>query len=49
MSSFASALAGGLPFGLSAALFLLLDGRIAGISGLVAGLARPVALGRVLA
>jgi uncharacterized membrane protein YedE/YeeE len=41
MSPFASAFAGGLLIGLSAALFLLLDGRIAGISGLVAGLARP--------
>lgn len=41
MSSFASAFAGGLLIGLSAALFLLLDGRIAGISGLIAGLARP--------
>lgn len=40
MSTFASAFAGGLLIGLSAALFLLLDGRIAGISGLVAGLAR---------
>ncbi|TNC12871.1 YeeE/YedE family protein [Methylobacterium terricola] len=41
MSTFASAFASGLLIGLSAALFLLLDGRIAGISGLVAGLARP--------
>ncbi|MGX7704935.1 YeeE/YedE family protein [Methylobacterium sp. Gmos1] len=45
MSSFASAFAGGLLIGLSAALFLLLDGRIAGISGLVAGLARPAGEG----
>ena len=45
MSSFASAFAGGLLIGLSAALFLLLDGRIAGISGLVAGLARPAGAG----
>lgn len=35
------ALAGGLLIGLSAAMLILLDGRIAGISGLVAGLARP--------
>ncbi|WP_298957867.1 YeeE/YedE thiosulfate transporter family protein [uncultured Methylobacterium sp.] len=47
MSTFASAFAGGLLVGLSAALFLLLDGRIAGISGLVAGLARPAGEGPV--
>ncbi|GJD64467.1 YeeE/YedE family protein [Methylobacterium frigidaeris] len=41
MTTLPSAFAGGLLIGLSAALFLLLDGRIAGISGLVAGLARP--------
>ncbi|GJD52726.1 hypothetical protein OPKNFCMD_5493 [Methylobacterium crusticola] len=41
MMIFASAFAGGLLIGLSAALFLLLNGRIAGISGLVAGLGRP--------
>ncbi|MBE7246769.1 MAG: YeeE/YedE family protein [Actinomycetospora chiangmaiensis] len=35
------ALAGGLLIGLSAALLLLLNGRIAGISGIVAGLGRP--------
>jgi uncharacterized membrane protein YedE/YeeE len=34
-------LAGGLLIGLSAAMLLLLNGRIAGISGLVAGLGRP--------
>lgn len=34
-------LAGGLLIGLSAALLILLNGRIAGISGLVAGLGRP--------
>ncbi|AWN55228.1 YeeE/YedE thiosulfate transporter family protein [Methylobacterium sp. 17Sr1-1] len=45
MSIVASAFAGGLLIGLSAALFLLLDGRIAGISGLVAGLARPAGEG----
>ena len=33
-----SALAGGLSIGLAAALFLLLNGRIAGISGIVGGL-----------
>lgn len=37
-----SALAGGLLIGTAAALFLLLNGRIAGISGIVAGLLRPV-------
>lgn len=45
MSSFPPALlpalAGGLLIGLSAALLLLLNGRIAGISGIVAGLGRP--------
>jgi uncharacterized membrane protein YedE/YeeE len=35
------ALAGGILIGLSAALFLLLNGRIAGISGIVGGLLRP--------
>lgn len=35
------ALAGGLLIGAAAALFLLLNGRIAGISGIVAGLLRP--------
>jgi uncharacterized protein len=41
MGTFFPALAGGLLIGLSAALLLLLNGRIAGISGLVAGLGRP--------
>lgn len=36
-----SALAGGLLIGLSAGLFILLDGRIAGISGLVGSLLQP--------
>ena len=36
-----SALAGGLLIGLSAGLFVLLDGRIAGISGLVGSLLHP--------
>lgn len=36
-----SALAGGLLIGLAAALFVLLNGRIAGISGIVGGLLRP--------
>ena len=36
------ALAGGALIGVAAALFLLLNGRIAGISGIVAGLLRPV-------
>jgi hypothetical protein len=34
-------LAGGLMIGAAAALFLLVNGRIAGVSGLVAGLGRP--------
>ena len=38
-----SSLAGGLLIGFAAALFLLLNGRIAGISGIVGGLLRPVA------
>ena len=37
-----TALAGGLLIGLAAALFVLLNGRIAGISGIVGGLLRPV-------
>jgi uncharacterized membrane protein YedE/YeeE len=37
-----SALAGGLLIGLAAAMFALLNGRIAGISGVVGGLVRPV-------
>ena len=36
-----SALAGGLLIGTAAALFVLLNGRIAGISGIIAGLLRP--------
>jgi len=36
-----SALAGGLLIGLSAALFILLNGRIAGISGILGGLLAP--------
>jgi uncharacterized membrane protein YedE/YeeE len=35
------ALAGGLLIGLSAAMFALLNGRIAGISGVLAGLLKP--------
>ena len=38
-----SALAGGALIGLAAALFALLNGRIAGISGIIGGLLRPVA------
>lgn len=34
-------LAGGVLIGLAVALLLLLDGRVAGISGIVAGLVRP--------
>lgn len=37
-----SALAGGLLIGVAAALFLLLNGRIAGISGILGGLLSPV-------
>jgi uncharacterized protein len=37
-----SALAGGLLIGLAAAMFVLLNGRIAGISGILGGLLRPV-------
>ena len=36
-----SALAGGMLIGLAAALFVLVNGRIAGISGVVGGLLRP--------
>ena len=38
-----SSLAGGLLIGLATAMFLLLNGRIAGISGIVGGLLRPAA------
>jgi uncharacterized protein len=38
-----SALIGGLLIGLAAALFILVNGRIAGISGIVGGLLRPSA------
>ena len=37
-----SSLAGGLLIGLAASFFLLSNGRIAGISGIVGGLLRPV-------
>jgi uncharacterized membrane protein YedE/YeeE len=37
-----AALAGGLLIGLSAAAMLLLDGKIAGISGILAGVLKPV-------
>ena len=37
-----TALAGGLLIGLAAALFVLFNGRIAGISGILGGLLRPV-------
>ena len=37
-----SALAGGLLIGLAAAALLLLNGRIAGISGILGGLLRPI-------
>ncbi|MCJ2025555.1 YeeE/YedE family protein [Methylobacterium sp. J-067] len=41
MDAYLPALGGGLLIGLSAAMLLVLNGRIAGISGLVAGLGRP--------
>jgi uncharacterized membrane protein YedE/YeeE len=37
-----SSLAGGALIGLAATLFILLNGRIAGISGVIGGLLRPV-------
>lgn len=41
MHPFLSALLGGALVGLSASLFLLLNGRVAGISGIVGGLLEP--------
>ena len=38
-----SALAGGVLIGLAAAMFVLLNGRIAGISGVLGGLLKPMA------
>ncbi len=38
-----TALAGGMLIGLAAAAFLLINGRIAGISGIIGGLLRPTA------
>lgn len=38
-----TSLAGGLLIGVAAAMFLLLNGRIAGISGILGGLLRPMA------
>ena len=40
-----AALAGGVLLGLASALFVLLNGRILGISGIVGGLLRPRAGG----
>ena len=37
-----SALAGGILIGLAASMFVLLNGRIAGISGVIGGLFKPV-------
>ena len=37
-----ASLAGGVLIGIAAAMFLLLNGRIAGISGILGGLLRPV-------
>lgn len=41
MSPFAPSLLGGLLIGASVSLLLLLDGRLAGISGILGGLLRP--------
>lgn len=41
MSAIAASLCGGALIGLSASLLLLFSGRIAGVSGIVAGLLRP--------
>ncbi|MEQ4597636.1 MAG: YeeE/YedE family protein, partial [Methylobacteriaceae bacterium] len=46
MNTYASGFAGGALVGLSVALLMLLNGRIAGISGLVAGLGRDRGLRR---
>jgi uncharacterized membrane protein YedE/YeeE len=46
MNTYASGFAGGALIGLSVALLMLLNGRIAGISGLVAGLGRDRGLRR---
>jgi hypothetical protein len=46
MNTYASGFAGGALIGLSVALLMLLNGRIAGISGLVAGLDRDRGLRR---
>ncbi len=43
----ASAFAGGLLIGLAAALLILLEGRIAGISGIVGGLLQPLRTGDI--
>lgn len=37
-----TSLAGGVLIGLATAMFLLLNGRIAGISGILGGLLRPI-------
>ncbi len=37
-----SALAGGVPIGIAAAMFVLLNGQIAGISGVIGGMFKPV-------
>lgn len=42
-----AALLGGLLIGVAASLFMLINGRIAGVSGIIGGLLRPVA-GNVL-
>jgi uncharacterized membrane protein YedE/YeeE len=42
-----SALAGGVLIGIASAMFVLLNGRIAGISGVIGGLMKPAAAGDV--
>ncbi|MEE7459840.1 hypothetical protein MPAR168_17940 [Methylorubrum populi] len=41
MLSYLPSFAGGLLIGLSAAMLILLNGRVAGVSGILAGLGRP--------
>ena len=41
MISYLPSFAGGLLIGLSAAMLILLNGRVAGVSGILAGLGRP--------
>lgn len=41
-NTFTTALAGGVLIGVASAMFVLLNGRIAGVSGIVGGLLKPV-------